>query len=136
MCRIDPETSSTFFENESYKKYGKTGKTFYLSQVASTVRWLSTANATDITSRLPTTGQSQTPTSKKSTEIEPSSSSSISPSISDMNMKKEKDPEIVASGNTYNDIKLPPIPSFSEFVNKKSTKEYSKPSPLKRSKFQ
>ncbi|KAL4571812.1 hypothetical protein LXL04_018577 [Taraxacum kok-saghyz] len=110
--QIDPEKSSAFFENESYKKYRKTGKTFYLSQIASTVRWLSTASATDITSRvdisIPTTGQSQsqsqTSSPTKSTEVKPSSSSSISPSISDMNLRNEKT--------------LPPIPSFSEFVNK------------------
>lgn len=126
---IDPETSSNFFEEECYKKYRKTGKTFYLSQVASTVRWLSTANATDLTSRLNTISQSPT-------EMEPSSS--ISPSISDMKMRNEKDNESVTSGqslspsrNTCNDIKLPPIPSFSEFVNKDS-----KLSPLKRSRFQ
>ncbi|PWA54611.1 DEAD/DEAH box RNA helicase family protein [Artemisia annua] len=67
---IDPETSSVFFENECYKKYGKTGKSFYLSKVASTVRWLSTANAEDLTSRLATC---QSPTLKNETEVEPSS---------------------------------------------------------------
>lgn len=134
MCRIDPETSSTFLENECYKKYGKTGKSFYLSQVASTVRWLSTANTTDLTSRLATTGQS--PTSKKSTEVEPSCISNHA-----MKMNKKDDDANVTSGhpsspstNTYNDIKLPPIPSFSEFVNKKTNID-SNPSPLKRNRF-
>ncbi|XP_023746068.1 ATP-dependent DNA helicase Q-like 3 isoform X2 [Lactuca sativa] len=131
---IDPETSSTFLENECYKKYGKTGKSFYLSQVASTVRWLSTANTTDLTSRLATTGQS--PTSKKSTEVEPSCISNHA-----MKMNKKDDDANVTSGhpsspstNTYNDIKLPPIPSFSEFVNKKTNID-SNPSPLKRNRF-
>lgn len=135
MCRIDPETSSVFFENECYKKYGKTGKSFYLSQVASTVRWLSTANAEDLTSRLATC---QSPTLKNETEVEPSST--ISPAVSDevRKMMNEKDHVNVSSGDinspsqsTYNDIKLPPIPSFSEFINKKSSKD-SKHSTLKR----
>nr|GEV11094.1 ATP-dependent DNA helicase Q-like 3 isoform X1 [Tanacetum cinerariifolium] len=132
---IDPETSSVFLENECYKKYGKTGKSFYLSQVASTVRWLSTANAEDLTSRLATC---QSPTLKNETEVEPSST--ISPAVSDQvrKMTNEKDHVNVSSGDinspsqsTYNDIKLPPIPSFSEFINKKSSKD-SKHSTLKR----
>ncbi|XP_024966965.1 ATP-dependent DNA helicase Q-like 3 [Cynara cardunculus var. scolymus] len=133
---IDPETSSMFFENECYKKYGKTGKSFYLSQVASTVRWLSTATAADLTSRLAATHQS--PASKNATEVEPSSS--ISPPVSDQatKMRKEKDDGNFKSGDpsspslsTCNDIKLPPIPSFSEFINKKGSKD-GKPSKLKR----
>ncbi|GJY82761.1 ATP-dependent DNA helicase Q-like 3 protein [Tanacetum coccineum] len=135
MELIDPETSSVFFENECYKKYGKTGKSFYLSQVASTVRWLSTANAEDLTSRLATC---LSPTLKIETEVEPSSTES--PAVSDQvrKMTSEKDHVNVSSGDinspsqsTYNDIKLPPIPFFSEFINKKSSKD-SKRSTLKR----
>ncbi|KAJ0759290.1 putative DNA helicase [Helianthus annuus] len=121
---IDPEASSIFFENECFKKYGKTGKSFYLSQVASTVRWLSTVDAADLTSRLATTNQNST--LKIATEVEPLSSAS--PSVSDQvtNTMNEKDREKVSlcsSQITHNDIKLPPIPSFSEFVNKKSSKD-------------
>nr|XP_043618637.1 ATP-dependent DNA helicase Q-like 3 [Erigeron canadensis] len=124
---IDPETSSMVFEDECYKKYGKTGKSFYLSQMASTVRWLSTANAADITSRLAITGQS--PTSNDATEVEPS------PSVSDQvtKMMNEKDQGNLTSSpsqSIYNDIKLPPIPSFSEFINKNI--KGSKSSTLKR----
>ncbi|KAI3772766.1 hypothetical protein L6452_03959 [Arctium lappa] len=133
---IDPETSSMFFENECYKKYGKTGKSFYLSQVASTVRWLSTATAADLTSRLATTNQS--PASKNATEVEPSSSISLPVPDQAAKMRNEKDHGNVTSGDpsspsqsTCNDIKLPPIPSFSEFINKKGSKD-SKPSTLKR----
>nr|GEX67741.1 ATP-dependent DNA helicase Q-like 3 [Tanacetum cinerariifolium] len=132
---IDPETSSVFFENECYKKYGKARRSFYLSQVASTLRWLSTANAEDLTSRLATC---LSPTLKNETEAEPSSTES--PAVSDQvrKMTSEKDHVNVSSGDinspsqsTYNDIKLPHIPSFSEFINKKSSKD-SKHSTLKR----
>ncbi|KAJ0933230.1 putative DNA helicase [Helianthus annuus] len=118
---IDPEVSSLFFENECFKKYGKTGKSFYLSQVASTVRWLSTVDAADLTSRLATTNQNST--LKIATEVEPLSSAS--PSVSDQvtNTMNEKDREKVSLCSSHNDIKLPPIPSFSEFVNKKSSKD-------------
>ncbi|KAJ0928874.1 putative DNA helicase [Helianthus annuus] len=121
---IDPEASSVFFENECFNKYGKTGKSFYLSQVASTVRWLSTVNAADLTSRLATTNQNST--LKIATEVEPLRSAS--PSVSDQvtNTMNEKDREKVplcSSQITHNGTKLPPIPSFSEFVNKKSSKD-------------
>jgi hypothetical protein len=41
-------TPASFLENECYKKYGKSGKTFCYSQVASAVRWLLTATACGI----------------------------------------------------------------------------------------
>ncbi|KAI7740364.1 hypothetical protein M8C21_009437 [Ambrosia artemisiifolia] len=122
--QIDPEMSSLFLENECFKKYGKTGKSFYLSQVASTVRWLSTVDTADLTSRLATTNQNST--SKVASEVKPLTS--VSPSVSDQVMKmiNDKDHENVSlspSQITLNDIKLPSIPSFSEFVNKKSSKD-------------
>ncbi|XP_071697252.1 ATP-dependent DNA helicase Q-like 3 [Rutidosis leptorrhynchoides] len=128
---IDPETSSTFLENECHKKYGKTGKSFYLSQIASTVRWLSTTNATDFNSRVVATIQS--PNLKYVTEVGPASPS---PYVSDQETKmtNEKDPGNAASSpvqTTYTDIKLPPIPSFSEFVNNKNRND-SKPSTVNR----
>ncbi|KAK9055578.1 hypothetical protein SSX86_026662 [Deinandra increscens subsp. villosa] len=124
MYRIDPEASSVFFENECFKKYGKTGKSFYLSQVASTVRWLSTVNTAEFTSRLAATNQNST--LKDAMEVEPLIS--VSPSVSDQatKMMNEKDHENVSlspSQTIHNDIKLPSIPSFSEFVNKKSSKD-------------
>lgn len=131
MYRIDLETSSTFLENECYKKCGKTGKSFYLSQVASTVRWLSTTNATDLTSRIVTT--SHNPNSQNATEVEPSS---LSPAVSgqETKMMNEKNHGNATSSPpqiTYSDIKLPSIPSFSEFVNNKNRKD-SKASTLKK----
>lgn len=126
MYRIDPETSSIFFENECFKKYGKTGKSFYLSQVASTVRWLSTVNTADLTSRLATVNRNST--SDIVAKVEPLVS--VSPSVSDQvtKMMNEKDHENVSSPSqtTSSDIKLPHIPSFSEFVKKRKPDKRSR----------
>ncbi|XP_076955418.1 ATP-dependent DNA helicase Q-like 3 [Bidens hawaiensis] len=124
--QIDPETSSIFFENECFKKYGKTGKSFYLSQVASTVRWLSTVNTADLTSRLATVNRNST--SDIVAKVEPLVS--VSPSVSDQvtKMMNEKDHENVSSPSqtTSSDIKLPHIPSFSEFVKKRKPDKRSR----------
>ncbi|KAF2312473.1 hypothetical protein GH714_034797 [Hevea brasiliensis] len=49
---IELEASAAFFENECYKKYGKSGKTFYYSQVASTLRWIKMTKSSELTNRL------------------------------------------------------------------------------------
>lgn len=41
--RCGDEASATHLETECFKKYEKAGKTFYNSQIAATVRWLSSA---------------------------------------------------------------------------------------------
>lgn len=38
---------------ESFKKYGKSGRSFYNSQVASTLRWLSSCSMSDLRARVP-----------------------------------------------------------------------------------
>ncbi|GAU46222.1 hypothetical protein TSUD_374680 [Trifolium subterraneum] len=50
--KIEMETSASLLEDECYKKYGKTGKSFYYSQVASTIRWLTTTSSVDLMNRL------------------------------------------------------------------------------------
>ncbi|XP_031500242.1 ATP-dependent DNA helicase Q-like 3 [Nymphaea colorata] len=46
------QSAAVFLEKECYKKYGKAGKSFYNSQVASTVRWLSSTTSAEIKARL------------------------------------------------------------------------------------
>ncbi|CAN6451464.1 unnamed protein product [Victoria cruziana] len=48
----EPQSAAVFLENECYEKYGKAGKSFYSSQVASTVRWLSTTTSAEMKTRL------------------------------------------------------------------------------------
>ncbi|RRT41516.1 hypothetical protein B296_00035415 [Ensete ventricosum] len=49
---LDSEASAAFLEMECFKKYEKVGKTFYISQVAATVRWLSNSSFEQIYDRL------------------------------------------------------------------------------------
>ncbi|XP_066322765.1 ATP-dependent DNA helicase Q-like 3 [Miscanthus floridulus] len=46
------EASATHLETECFKKYEKVGKTFYNSQIAATVRWLSSATSSQMHDRL------------------------------------------------------------------------------------
>ena len=117
--------SAFSLEDECYKKYGKAGKSFYYSQVASTVRWLSTTNATDLINRLGARDASP------STNISSESEHPItSPPLPDHCGKEAANNELFGNATSDTscsrpvdrasfDIKLPPIPSFSEFVNKR-----------------
>lgn len=110
---------------ECYKKYGKLGKTFYISQVASIIRWLSTSTYEDICNRI---SDNCTP----HIEVECPASSSIPQDFvcnekdflikesiegTDVCCKPEtslQQPPWVKSTSQRNE--LPSIPSFSEFV--------------------
>ncbi|GKV44150.1 hypothetical protein SLEP1_g51362 [Rubroshorea leprosula] len=122
--KIDFEASSAYLENECFTKYGKSGKSFYYSQVASTVRWLSTTSSTELMDRL---GTSITLPQERNgiSEEEPPA---ISLDLLNEQLKETSNGE--HHGNTNPDVvnvspspsactsmKLPPIPSFSEFVN-------------------
>ncbi|GMH13760.1 hypothetical protein Nepgr_015601 [Nepenthes gracilis] len=112
--KIDFETAVTFLENECYKKYGKSGKSFYISQLASTVRWLSTATLPDLMYRLGTTttsaSTSENPTSKTIEDVH--GSAGLSP------------PPVALPSQSILSRKqaLPSIPSFSEFLNSRKGK--------------
>ncbi|CAL5398456.1 unnamed protein product [Camellia sinensis] len=125
---IDLETSVSFLENECYKKYGKTGKSFYCSQVASTVRWLSTTNSTELINRL----RSSTSSIAENTSVD-ENSSSTSLALLDQSLIETSNEEIdgsvrsetssIALQSNSHDISLPPIPSFSEFVNSRKAED-------------
>ena len=52
--RCDEAASATHLETECFKKYEKVGKTFYNSQIAATVRWLSSATSNQMHDRFHT----------------------------------------------------------------------------------
>ncbi|XP_065857367.1 ATP-dependent DNA helicase Q-like 3 [Euphorbia lathyris] len=124
------EALASFLENECYQKYGKSGKTFYYSQVASTVRWISTANSADLTNRL----SSSTPppplennsskddppeTPCSSVEQKPVKSTDLEP---ENKVGSETTMGVSPSQSDSLSAKLPAIPSFSQFVNRKKTR--------------
>ncbi|XP_057501429.1 ATP-dependent DNA helicase Q-like 3 [Actinidia eriantha] len=122
------ETSASFLENECYKKYGKTGKSFYCSQLASTVRWLSSANSTELMNKL---NCNTNPTTKNGTVAENSSSTSsalldhgsIDSSKEVIHVGVISETSSSALESNSKDISLPPIPSFSEFASSRKSKD-------------
>ncbi|KAI4335195.1 hypothetical protein L6164_013865 [Bauhinia variegata] len=121
--KIEVETSAYLLEDDCYKKYGKAGKSFYYSQVASTVRWLSTANSTDLINRLRVNDASPSMNALSEAEY-----TTITPSSADhcakeaaSNARSETSCALPIESASFN-TKLPAIPSFSEFVNSKKAK--------------
>lgn len=127
--KFEVETSATFLENECYNKYGKTGKTFYYSQVASTVRWLSTTTSVELTDRLGTITSS--PLENVSTKAE--TPAATFPVVYQAHREKttEEVQSSIGSQTPTCDSPLestpnaepPPIPSFSEFINSRKAKD-------------
>ncbi|KAK9131431.1 hypothetical protein Sjap_011918 [Stephania japonica] len=135
---IELEASAYLLENECFKKYGKVGKTFYNSQMASTVRWLSTSSSQDITDRLGTS-DNQNSGSCNSSAIPPESSVSLANSKDQVagpietstkgshgNFASETSSNVAPTTPPMEHIKLPPIPFFSEFVCRKADDNGSK----------
>ncbi|XP_021750141.1 ATP-dependent DNA helicase Q-like 3 isoform X1 [Chenopodium quinoa] len=124
---VDIESAVTILEKECYKKCEKGGKTFYLSQMASTARWLSTASVNDLTNKL----QSSTPNTdnlkKKDVSIlEPTSSNNSSKPVKEIIYEKTRiGPSATAqtSESIAQRIVLPPVPSFSDFVRSNKAKD-------------
>ncbi|XP_038702652.1 ATP-dependent DNA helicase Q-like 3 [Tripterygium wilfordii] len=137
--KIGFETSSSFLENECYKKYGKSGKSFYYSQVASTVRWLSTANSDELKNRL--RGSHTSPSENTSSKQE--SPAVISPlteeekQVANDHHRDTIRHEISIDASpvrvTSPETRLPPILSFSEFVNGRKPKDDQPNAPQKES---
>ncbi|XP_030943883.1 ATP-dependent DNA helicase Q-like 3 isoform X3 [Quercus lobata] len=122
--KLEVEVSACFLENECYKKYGRTGKSFYYSQVASTVRWLSTTNSSELTNRLGITAnaQSEDVASKAEPPTTPLLSLDQGPTEStskDLNGRARTESSACTSPiqSASSSAKLPEIPSFSNFVS-------------------
>ncbi|XP_022848227.1 ATP-dependent DNA helicase Q-like 3 isoform X2 [Olea europaea var. sylvestris] len=120
--KIDFVTSASKLENDCYKKYGKAGKGFYLSQMASTVRWLSTASPDDLTSRLGT-GACTTLEDKSPRPNTLPSPSEIKPALTQLADEKIDGSNGSDAPLLSQETELPPIPSFSEFINKRNAEE-------------
>ncbi|KAL4352914.1 hypothetical protein GQ457_06G041070 [Hibiscus cannabinus] len=129
--KVDCEASSTILENECFKKYGKSGKSFYYSQVASRIRWLSTtSSAAEIANQIGTS--ITTSPSVNTTHKEEASPIMASTALHDEGGKEEKEVigellrgkiESIKPLPLQMQTKLPPIPSFSQFVNRSKSKE-------------
>ncbi|KAA0061460.1 ATP-dependent DNA helicase Q-like 3 isoform X1 [Cucumis melo var. makuwa] len=122
--KIEVERYACFLEHECYEKYGRAGKSFYYSQVASTVRWLWTASSTVLTNRL---SIADNRCSEKNRELPalPSPSPVLdlpklvmsNEEFCSSNLVLETSATKVAERKASPAVSLPSIPSFSEFVN-------------------
>lgn len=128
---IEVEKSASFLENECYNKYKKTGKSFYYSQVASTVRWLSTADSTALTNRLGTINCSPSDNARPKTEPSATPSPSVDGTTeaasgdSHNSVRSENSVAVSPTESASPSITLPSIPSFSEFINTRNVKDIS-----------
>ncbi|XP_031374912.1 ATP-dependent DNA helicase Q-like 3 isoform X2 [Punica granatum] len=125
---VELKSAASILENQCYEKYGKSGKSFYYSQVASTVRWLSTADSTELTNRVGISNPSTSADKSKQAE-QPSPSS---PDREQVNVKDEdRDTAIKPQASEAGPViesssaQLPPIPSFSDFMNRRRGREKS-----------
>ncbi|KAL3363435.1 hypothetical protein AABB24_012621 [Solanum stoloniferum] len=130
--RIDIDKAVVFLENECYKKYGKSGKSFYLSQMASTARWLSTAGPMELVNKLSSSSTAPPPENVTSiADCTPASSNLSVPISAKANHEEVHDnagpqdpirsPASPIHGSAS--AKLPPILSFSQFINSGKAKE-------------
>ncbi|XP_062220485.1 ATP-dependent DNA helicase Q-like 3 [Phragmites australis] len=157
----DAEASATHLETECFKKYEKVGKTFYNSQIAATVRWLSSATSNQMHDRLhgridQTTDHGAPSSPCVVPELPPVAPEVIGSwpgEVSNDQAKVKRQPEridelekrkhsdepaktVASAGN----MELPTIPSFREFLSQKgkdhtmssSTKAESQPSGIRR----
>lgn len=120
---------------ECFKKYEKVGKTFYISQVAATVRWLSNSSFEQIYDRL-SDESTQTSSSYGQDDLPSGTDSALlQDGITTEAVHKENQLNSNALVENFNcslemknpneKIDLPPIPSFSEFVNGKGRAQSS-----------
>ncbi|XP_042004325.1 ATP-dependent DNA helicase Q-like 3 isoform X2 [Salvia splendens] len=121
--QMDFVTSAETLEIECYRKYGKSGKSIYLSQMASTARWLSAVVPDELTQRLGTTTRSSMPTEAAKPEADRSLSPSA-PFIAAITPVHEENGSgsgaTIESNSTVVEHTLPPpILSFSEFINRR-----------------
>lgn len=122
ICRIDVDKSAVSLENECYKKYGKSGKSFYLSLMASTARWLSTAGPKELVNKLSSsTPENVTSTANCSTALS-NPSMPVSPMVNDEKVHDNagsEDPTRPSVSPLHGSAssELPPILSFSQFIN-------------------
>jgi bloom syndrome protein len=133
-------------EVDCFRKYGKTGRSFYNSQIASTLRWLSSCSLSDIAARVPQhtfvnyeQSLQQETASKASLSESKCSTTSKASMVDDDSLTVSKVEGAVLmtertsidrkrmSGDAENSQKsdtgsLPIIPSFSSFMMRKKHK--------------
>ncbi|RRT40777.1 hypothetical protein B296_00039147 [Ensete ventricosum] len=125
---LDSEASAAFLDMECFKNYKKVGKTFYISQVAATVRWLSNSSFEQIYDRLSdkstqnssSYGQDDLPTRTDSAMLQDGITTEAMHKENQLNSNalEENFSCSLEMKNPSEKIDLPAIPSFSDFVSR------------------
>ncbi|OAY64822.1 ATP-dependent DNA helicase Q-like 3 [Ananas comosus] len=125
------EDSATLLETECFRKYDKVGKTFYSSQIAATVRWLSSSNYEQIQDHLNANSSVATvkctPDSLPTDHASPPANHDFGNEMQRTTSNEENSNNaslghsntVVGMEMPIERTKLPQIPSFSEFVTRK-----------------
>ena len=132
MRSVDAHAVASFLEIECFQKYGKSGRPFYNSQVASTVRWLSTCSWDEFRARVSVSSPTlevRVDEKRPATPVQPVQRipdafgvpqiSRVEPSTA---ATSDKATELVTDHATSDHPKpviLPSIPSFSDYLSKK-----------------
>ncbi|XP_039776473.1 ATP-dependent DNA helicase Q-like 3 isoform X4 [Panicum virgatum] len=125
----DEAASATHLETECFKKYEKVGKTFYNSQIAATVRWLSSATSNQMHDRFHTLIDQATDHSVSSSpDIVPESSPAPTEVVCarpgetivhELEKTKHSDESAKTIAASAGNVELPTIPSFRECLSQK-----------------
>jgi len=125
----DEAASATHLETECFKKYEKVGKTFYNSQIAATVRWLSSATSNQMHDRFHTLidqatdhGVSRSPDIVPESPPAPTEVVGARPGetiVHELEKTKHSDESAKTIAASAGNMELPTIPSFREFLSQK-----------------
>eukprot|EP00249_Psilotum_nudum_P016915 c26051_g1_i1 orf=173-2368(-) len=125
---VNAKSAGILLENDCYKKYGKSGRPFYNSQVASTMRWLASCSMPDLLARIGHDRLKLPVEIKATDESGTSEGNPIEPKVSEVsNIEKSRCLENVNAEQHVAKTKavmvadktLPAIPSFGSFISKK-----------------
>ncbi|KAF3511870.1 hypothetical protein F2Q69_00008972 [Brassica cretica] len=120
---IESQNASEFLENECYRKYSKAGKSFYYSQIASTVRWLGTATRDELMTRLSSMAREEEPSGEPILVTEPVENiEEEDRNTYTAELQVDEPTQLLVTSPGRSPIRLPEIPSFSEFVNRRKMK--------------
>lgn len=131
FLRPNLEDSATLLETECFRKYDKVGKTFYSSQIAATVRWLSSSNYEQIQDHLNANSSVATvkctPDSLPTDHASPPANHDFGNEMQRTTSNEENNNNaslghsntVVGMEMPLEKTKLPQIPSFSEFITRK-----------------
>ncbi|CAN6825468.1 unnamed protein product [Brassica oleracea] len=120
---IESQNASEFLENECYRKYSKAGKSFYYSQIASTVRWLGTATRDELMTRLSSMAREEEPSGEPILVTEPVDNiEEEDRNTYTAELQVDEPTQLLVTSPSRSPIRLPEIPSFSEFVNRRKMK--------------